>query len=630
MPRTLVLAPLLLLGAAQVSPAQDAPPPIPAPQDIAWPGGPMRLEVDASDVARRIVRVRQTISVAASGPLTLRMPQWLPGNHAPRGEIEKLAGLTFTAGGRTLDWRRDPVDVFAFHLTVPDGAKSVVAQFQYLGVTERDQGRIKITDAMMNLQWDNLSLYPAGYHVRRIPVEVRVTYPPGWTDATALRGTRSGQTVAYPVTDYETLIDSPVFAGLHSAAIDLGQGVRLNIVADTPTELIATTDQIRRHRKMVDEVVALFGFRPFDRYDFLLAISEELSGIGLEHHRSSENAVVPGYFNRWDAGPGRRSLLAHEMVHSWDGKYRRPAGLVTPDYATPMRGELLWVYEGQTQLWGYVLSARSGLYSKEEALDAIATVAARLDAAVGRNWRTVADTTADPVVAARKPKAWPDWQRSEDYYNEGMMIWLEADAIIQRGTNGRRGLDDFARAFFAGREGDRTVSAYGRADVVAGLNAILPYDWDGFLTQRVDRTSREVGKGGIEMGGYRLVYDSAPGPSMRGREADGRVVDQSLGVGLIVRDDGGIDTVMWDSAAFRAGLRSGDRIVAANGIEYTRGRFLDALRGAGNGGPIVLIVRQGRAFRTIALEYSGGIRYPRLQKTGEGEGSLDRLLKPRT
>ncbi|MET0362912.1 MAG: peptidase M61, partial [Sphingobium sp.] len=448
-----------------LAPLSGELPPIPAPADIAWPGGTMRLDVDASDIVHRILRVRQTIPLAPAGTgrgkhLVLRTPQWLPGHHAPRGEIEKLAGLTFTADGRTIPWRRDPVDVFAFHLDLPADARILVVDFQYLAATDKDQGRIKVGTALMNLQWDNVSFYPAGYAVRRLPVEARVTWPTGWTDATALRGSRSGDSSTYAETDYATLIDSPVFAGRYMASHDLGQNVRLNIVADGAGDLVATPDQIARHRKLVAETLGLFGFRPFDHYDFLFAISEEMGRIGLEHQRSSENAVGPGYFTRWDGGPGDRNLLAHELVHSWNGKYRRPVGLDTPDYATPMRGALLWVYEGQTQFWGYVLGARSGLFSKDQTLDAFATIAARLDGAAGRSWRPLADTTQDPVIAARKPKGWADWQRSEDYYNEGLMVWLEVDALIRQGTGGKRGLDDFARAFFAGREGDWTISTY--------------------------------------------------------------------------------------------------------------------------------------------------------------------------
>lgn len=632
--RAPLLVALMCLAASPALRADTLPdtPPvtsIPPARDMAWPGGTMKLDVDASDLTHRIIRIRQTIPLAAAGPLVLLSPQWLPGAHAPRGEIEKLAGLAFTADGRPLGWRRDPVDVYAFHLDVPPGTKAITADFQYLAATERDQGRIKIGEAMMDLQWENLSLYPAGYRVSRIPVQARVTFPAGWTDATALRGTRAGTVTSYPATDYATLIDSPIFAGRFAATHDLGKGVRLNIFADSAAEATATPNQIARHRRLVDETVALFGTRPFDHYDFLLAISDDIGHIGLEHHRSSENGVDTGYFALWDAGPAGRNILPHEFTHSWNGKFRRPAGLATPDYATPMQGELLWVYEGQTQFWGYVLGARSGITSKEQTLDALATIAARLDATNGRKWRSVADTTEDPIIAARKPKAWPDWQRGEDYYNEGMMVWLEADAMLRRGIGGARGLDDFTRTFFTGKDGEASVSPYGRQDVVAALNRIMPYDWDAFFTARIDRPSPDLSKAGLELGGYRLDYGDKPGPAVQGRETSLHIVEQPYGVGLTVKDDGTVTAVVWDSAAYRAGMRDGDRILAVGGMEYARTRFLDALGGAAKGGGVDLIVKQGRAIKMNRLDYSGGIRYPRLQKIGGGEGSLDRLLKPR-
>ncbi|MGV3769603.1 MAG: M61 family metallopeptidase, partial [Sphingobium phenoxybenzoativorans] len=427
---------------------------VPQPRDAPYPGGTIKLEVDVTDTVRRIFRVKETIPVASSGPLTLMMPQWLPGNHAPRGQIEKLNGLRITANGKDVPWTRDPLDVYAFHVSVPEGARSVVAEFEFLSATAPNQGRVVVTDKMLNLQWEAVSLYPAGYYTRQIPIQATVTYPDGWQAATALRGRRTGSTIAYDPTDYEVLQDSPVFAGKYFKAVDLGKNVTLNMVADSPGELEFRPEQMAAHRKLVDEALALFGARHFDHYDFLLAITDEMGGIGLEHHRSSENQVDTGYFPKWNDGPGERNLLPHEFSHSWDGKFRRPDLLWTPTFSVPMQDNLLWVYEGQDQFWGYVLGARSGLYSKEQTLDAYAHIAAKLDTTRGREWRAMGDTTHDPIISARRPKGWASWQRSEDYYNEGLMIWLEADAIIRRQTRGAKGLDDFAKAFFGINPGD--------------------------------------------------------------------------------------------------------------------------------------------------------------------------------
>jgi len=625
---TAIISPLAAQDAVRSKPAalpvNDASP---APRDTPYPGGTIRLEVDASDTTQRIFRVKERIPVASSGPMTLLLPQWLPGNHAPRGQIEKISGLIFTADGQPVGWKRDPLNVYGFIIDVPQGTREITASFQFLSATQSNQGRVVVTPKMLNIQWESVSLYPAGYYTRQIPIQATVTYPDGWQAATALRGKRSGSTVAYETIDYEALQDSPVFAGRHYKSVDLGKNVALNIVADDADELEAKPDQIARHRKLVDEAGALFGAYHFDHYDFLFAITDEMGGIGLEHHRSSENQVEPGYFKKWGDGDALldRNLLPHEFVHSWDGKFRRPDLLWTPDFNVPMQDNLLWVYEGQTQFWGYVLGARSGLFTAQETLDAYAHIAAKLDTTRGREWRPMEDTTHDPIISARRPKGWSSWQRSEDYYNEGLMIWLEADAIIRRQTRGARGLDDFAKAFFGINPGDWGQVVYNRGDVVEALNRITPYDWAGFFAKYVDSPTRETPKGGFTMGGYRLVYGDAPNAYTKA--AEGKNVDQSFGIGMIVKGDGEISSVVWDSAAFKAGLVSGAKIVAINGDEYSNDVFKAALKA---GKPMQIILRQDKYYRTLTLAYSGGLRYPRLEKIGGGDGSLDRLLKPRT
>ena len=618
---------------AQELSAPTAPPlvdNIPLAQDIAYPGT-MQLDVDASDTTQRIWQVKQTIPVTGGEALTLLFPEWLPGNHAPRGQLEKMAGLRITANGEPVAWQRHPLDVFAINVAVPAAAREIVLEFQSINSTTENQGRVTVTDKMLNLQFERVSFYPAGYYVRRIPVQARVTYPEDWQAFSALRGTQSDNVVNYEATDYETLIDSPVFAGKYSTAVDLGNGAMLDIVADDPKELVYSDEQLDSHRKLVSEAVTLFDSRHYDHYDFLLAITSELGGIGLEHHRSSENSVEPGYFTKWDDGPAERNLLPHELTHSWNGKFRRPAGLWTPDYRTPMQDDLLWVYEGQTQFWGYVLGARSGIYSKEQTLDAIASIAARLDLAKGRQWRPLVDTTFDPIIAARRPKAWSGWQRSEDYYNEGLLLWLEADGIIRRESNGARGLDDFAAAFFGMRDGDYGQLVYTRDDVIDALNSVQPYDWAGFLSLRVDQISTEAPKAGIELGGYRLVYRDTPSSVSKSIESDLKGVDQSYGIGLSVTNEGNITTVVWDSPAFAAELALGMQIVAVNGVQFSGDGFKAALELAKTpGNALQLIVKQGKNYRTLTIDYRDGVRYPHLEKTGDADGSLDRLLAPRT
>lgn len=631
------LAPVLTIAAFLIAPAsaQNSKPvaqpitdSIPAARDIAYPGT-MRLTVDATDTLQNIFRVKQVIPVAAPGPMTLLYPQWLPGNHAPRGQIDKLTGLKISANGKPVPWTRDAVDVYAFHLSVPQGARELNIEFQFVSATDGDQGRIVMTPAMLNLQWQSVSLYPAGYYVRNIPVQASVTWPAGWQAATALRpASTSGATVTYQATDYDTLVDSPVFAGRYFKSVALSPKVALNMVADETANLAFTPAQIDAHKKLVTEARALFGTEHFDHYDFLLALTDTLGGIGLEHHRSSENSVNPEYFTGWDKGPGRRNLLPHELVHSWNGKYRRPDGIWTPDFRTPMQDNLLWVYEGQTQFWGYVLGARSGIYSKDQTLDAIAAIAAALDQRAGRTWRPLEDTAHDPIIAARRPKAWTSWQRSEDYYNEGLLIWLEADGLLRELTGGRKSMDDFAKAFFGGREGDWGVSTYDFDDVAATLNGIAPYDWAGFLRKRVNQTSVEAPKAGIVKGGYRLTYSDQPNSTVKDNEDRTGAVDLSVGPGLALSKSGEVTGVVWDSPAFNAGLAVGMSVMAVNGTAYSAERIKAAIKDIKGGkGPIALLVRWGDKYRNIELDYSGGLVYPHLEKTGEGEGGIDLLLK---
>lgn len=603
---------------------------IPEPRDVPYPGT-MTLNVDATNTDQGIFRITQTIP-AQAGPMVLRFPKWLPGNHAPRGQIEKLAGLTIKAGGRPLDWKRDPVDVYAFHIDVPQGVRQLEIAFQFLSATEEDQGRIIVTPEMINLQWQSVSLYPAGYYTRRIPVSASVTWPLGWRAATALRpkGASAGQKVTYETVDYETLVDSPVFAGKYFRAEPLGSNVTLNIVADEAKFLEATPAQIDTHKRLVDQALKLFGTRQFDHYDLLLALTDRMGSIGLEHHRSSENGANPEYFTEWANGPGRRNLLAHEFSHSWVGKYRRPAGQMVPDFATPLVNDLLWVYEGQDQFWGYVLGARSGLFSKQETLDALANIAATLDIRRARDWRPLVDTTYDPIITPRRPKGWVSFQRSEDYYNEGLLIWLEVDAMLRSRTGGVKGMDDFARLFFSGTEGDFKARGFTMEEVAATLNRVSPYDWLSYLTKRTTEKATNAPLGGISQGGYRLVYTEDPSPFFKDKESRAKEIDLSFSIGASIAKGGKINTIVWDSPMFKAGLTTAAEIVAVNGVAYTDAALKAAITAAKGGTvPIRLTVKSGDRVWDVPLNWTGGLRYPTLQKVGVDETSLDRLLAPR-
>lgn len=626
------LSGLIATGAVAADLSKPMPLPyassIPAPKDVPFPGT-MTLKIDATDVTRGIWKVQQTIPVTGS-EMTLLFPKWLPGNHAPRGEITKLAGLKISARGKELDWVRDEVDVYALHVAVPAGARSLDVRFDFLSPTAGNQGRVVATSDMLSLQPNQVSLYPAGWFTRQIPVATTVTWPAGWQAGGALRAVgKAGDSITYETVDYETLVDSPFLAGRWFRKWDLGQNVSLNVAADAERFLAATPAQIDAHKKLVDQAIKLFGTRQFDHYDFLLSLSDQLGGIGLEHHRSSENGVNPAYFTEWDKGPGRRNLLPHEFTHSWNGKHRRGATTIVPDFQTPLRNSLLWVYEGQTQFWGYVLGARSGLFSKQETLDSLAGIAASLDTRPGRTWRPLQDTTNDPVMSARAPKAWVSQQRSEDYYNEGMLVWLEADSILRSKTGGAKGMDDFARAFFGTGEGDWGVVPYDFDAVVKTLNDIVPHDWAGFLRQRLTEKKANAPLAGFAASGYKLVYTDTPTPAFADQMRNGKVNNLSYSGGLVTGGSGAVEQVIWDSAAFDAGLTVGDTIVAVNDRPYSDDLLkAEIVAVAGGTAPIRLIVKTGDRLRSVDLKWNGGLRYPRFAKTGP-DGALDKLLSPR-
>ncbi|MGE5561836.1 MAG: M61 family metallopeptidase [Bacillota bacterium] len=625
-------------AAAQLVPPENSKPEptpktdtIPAPRDVAYPGT-MQLTVDASDVTRAIFKVHQHIPVPAAGDFVLLFPKWVPGGHSPRNDIKNITGFRATANGRELKWVRDDLDVFAFHVAVPEGVSAIDVDYQHVTPTAENQGRVVATPDMASIQWLSNSMYPAGYFVRDIPVQASVIVPAGWKVATALRPSgQAGNRIDYPVTSYEILMDSPLIAGAHYRSIPLSPDVTLDVIADNEEELAATPEQIAAHKRLVEQAVKAFGSQHYDHYDFLLTISDYLGGNGLEHHRSSEDGVDRGYFTEWDSALRDRNLLPHEFTHSWNGKFRRPADLWTPDYRTPMQNSGLWVYEGQTQFWGYVLGARSGMLSKQDTLDAIAATAATYSLGTpGRAWRPLIDTTNDPIIAGRTPIPWRSWQRSEDYYSEGQLIWIDVDRIIRQQSRGKRSIDDFAKAFFGVRDRDWGELTYNFDDIVATLNEVQPYDWRGYLQRRVYSVAPEAPLEGISQGGYQLVYTPEPTKWIKSAEKKGKNNDLTYSGGFVVGNDGKISSVLWDSPAFNAGLTIGAEILAVNGRHFDGDAIKKAIAAAASGGPAPqLLVHDGDVYKTVTLDWHGGLRYPRLQKVGKGPGTLDALLAPR-
>ncbi|WP_313009075.1 peptidase M61 [Brevundimonas vesicularis] len=637
---------LLLVSTAPAALAQQASttqPALPAPQpavpdarDVAYPGV-ITLDVDATNLAQHIFAVKETIPVAQAGPMTLFFPEWLPGNHGPVGPIAQLAGIEITANGQRVQWVRDTLHPFAYHVVVPAGATALDITLQHLSPTTGNQGRITMTPEMLNIQWEKMLLYPAGHWSRNITVQPTVKFPAGWQFGTALEPeSKAGDVQTFKPVNLEVLIDSPVFAGVHYRQIDLDPGgrspVRANIVADKADSLNATDEQIQILRNLVDQMDRLYGARHFDHYDFLIAMTDKLGGIGLEHHRSSENSVDPAFFTGWDTHLSDRDLLSHEMNHSWDGKWRRPADQYVPNFNSPLQNSLLWVYEGQTQYYGQVIAARSGLLTKQQAMDALAMTAATFDTRVGREWRAMQDTTNDPIISQRQPKGWLSWQRDEDYYSEGQLIWLDVDTTIREKTGGRKSLDDFARAFYGVQDGSYTPAPYTFEDVVAALNGVVANDWATFLRTRLDADGPEARAplDGLARGGWRLAFTDKPTDYMKTLYSELKRNDFTYSLGFQTGEGNRIRSVQWDGLAFKSGLAAGMEIVAVNGQAASAERLNEAVTAAKDPStPITLIVKDDEQYRTVVFDYHDGLRYPRLERIPGTPDRLGDILTPR-
>ncbi len=627
---------LLLATPALAQEAAPLPPPIPAPQDTPFPGT-IAIAVDATDLNRHIIKVHETIPVEKPGAeLTLLYPEFIPGDHGPTGPLAALAGLTIHAGGKRIDWTRDTVNVHAFHVPVPAKADTLDVQYQYLSPPTEREGRVEMTPSIIDLEWNEVVLYPAGHYARQITYAPTLTIPASWSYGTALE-TKSmvGSTIAFKPVTLNVLMDSPLYAGRYFEKIDLDPKapvhVTLDVAGDRPEDLAISPADLAAHRNLVQQAYKNFGSHHYDHYDFLLAVSDELSGVGLEHHRSSENGTGRDYFTDPAASAADRDLLCHEYTHSWNGKFRRPADLWSPDFnVVPERDSLLWVYEGQTEYWGWVLAARSGILSADQVRDAIALLAANMQTHVGRAWRDLEDTTNDPIINRRRPLAWLTWSREEDYYVEGMLDWLNADTMIREQSGGKASLSDFARKFYGIDDGSWTTVTYTYDDVVKTLNEVQPDDWNAFLQARLHTHDAKHLFDGITRGGYKLVFNDQKTAMLKSIEGRLKQTDFTFSLGLSVDGEGKIASVVWGSPAFRASLTKGGKIIAVNGLAYEDASDLeDALKLAKTSkAPIEILVQDGNHFRTIRIDYHDGPRYPHLERIPNTPDLLDAILAP--
>jgi len=596
---------------------------------------PIQLTLDLTDAPRKILRARLIIPVQP-GPLTLVYPQWIPGEHGPTGPVDNLAGIKFSANGRDIPWRRDDVNMFALHLDIPPGVTSIEARADFLA-TAAPSGFSAGASTGPNLavvSWNEVALYPAGTPAGEVRFEPSLQLPEGWKFGTALAEVaRAGNAVHFQPVSLETLVDSPVAAGRFFKEIPIAPEISpkhfLDIVADGPEDLEISPAEIEQYGKLVREAGALYRSRHYETYHFLLTLSDSVAHFGLEHHQSSDDRVEARAFLDDDLKLLNADLLPHEFTHSWNGKYRRPAGLATANYQQPMKGELLWVYEGLTQYAGDVLAARSGLRTAGQYKEALAASAAELDHRPGRTWRDLQDTATAAQVLYGTSGEWDNWRRSTDYYEEGELIWLDVDTTIRKLSKGKKSLNDFCGTFLGlGGNTPPRVVTYTFADVVAGLEAIQPYDWKAFLTERLTSKSPHAPLGGIANGGYRLEYTGSQNDYTRATETHDHGVNAWYSLGFHTSDQT-VQDVLFDSPAFRAGLGPGMKLVAINGRHANDELLRSAIRDAkANSAPIELIAENAGFFRVMKLDYHGGEKYPHLVRDSANRDYLDDILKP--
>jgi predicted metalloprotease with PDZ domain len=603
--------------------------------------GPITLAVDAREAPRRIFHVQETIP-AAPGPIRLAYPKWIPGEHSPAGPITDLVGLKISRDGRPVTWRRVPTEMWSFTAEVPEGRGPLEVAFDYVAPLT---SQTTATAQLMILNWWSVVLYPEGPNDNATLFSATLRLPAGWKFGTALPVVReSGDAIAFRTVNLVTLIDSPVLAGAHMNTVDLTPGEKpghwLHLAGDSAAAVAIGPGDVAHYQRLIAEAQALFGARHYENYHFLLALSDHVPSNGLEHHESSDNRAAERSFTDDDAKKVLGTLLSHEYVHSWNGKYRRPEGLVSgasADYQAPVDSRLLWVYEGLTEYYGDVLGARSGLRTPELYRENLALYAAQMDAQAGRSWRTVEDTAATAQLLYWARPEWADWRRGVDFYPESELVWLEADTIIRQKSGGKKSLDDFVKSFHGAPGGAPAVKPYTFEDVVAALNAVTPHDWAGFFRTRIMDVAPRAPLGGIENGGWKLVYTDAEPELTRANEQESKLYDFWFSLGMMVQGDGDsgnadegiVHDVVPNLPAAAAGIAPGMRLVAVNGRRYSEKGLREALKAATAGGePIELLVENVDTFRTVKVDYHGGERFPHLERQPASPDWISAIGRP--
>jgi predicted metalloprotease with PDZ domain len=590
-------------------------------------GESISLSVDATKTQQKILRVRESIPVKP-GPLTLYYPKWIPGEHGPSGPISSLTGLKFTGAGKTIPWQRDLLDVYTLHLNIPAGVQQLDVNFDFI-----EPAGNSASDKLMVLEWNFVVLYPAGTPAQQLSYTAKLTLPDGWKFGGSLPvDKQAGSEVTFKPISLDMLVDSPVISGQFYRAIDItppGEAIHhvLDLAADSEAALALSPENQKQMINLVAESGKLFGARHYRDYHFLLALSDHVAHFGLEHHESNDSRLPERALLEPSSGLSLGGLLAHEFVHSWNGKFRRPADLTVPYYEEPMETDLLWGYEGFTDYLGPLLAARSGLWTAEQYRQQMANIAAALGPArPGRTWRPLLDTAVGEPVLGGGRGGWANWKRGTDYYDEGDLLWLEVATIIRRESHGQKSIDDFCLAFHGGPNKGAEVKTYTFEQLMSALNAIAPYDWANFFRTRLDSTSADAPTGGLENGGWKVELNSEPvkAAGRRGGPGDAYSIGLQLGPGGVVSD------AIVGGPAFNAGISPGMKIIGINGRVFTSELLADAVKASTtNTQPIALLVVVDDYIHTFTVNYHGGEKYPHLVRINDRPDDLDELIKPR-
>ncbi|HWX53791.1 MAG TPA: M61 family peptidase [Verrucomicrobiae bacterium] len=591
------------------------------------------LQVDATDAPRNILHAVVTIPVS-TGPATLVYPKWIPGNHRPTGPINNVMDLHIRGNGQEINWQRDLEDMYAVHLQVPAGINAVEVSFDtvtYNGTRSLASGKV------LDLLWNQVVFYPQGFSSDNVLVTASLRLPEGWKFGTALDladVTRSSQYTAFQEVSLTRLVDSPLIAGAIYRQIQLSAPGEtpvhvIDMVGESDAAIQITDKDVASYKQLVAEAGKLFGARHYGKYHFLYTLSDQTNHHGLEHHESSDNGSGEETFSDEAAHNLEADLLPHEFTHSWNGKYRRPKGLATANYQEPMHGDLLWVYEGLTDYLGDILAARVGLRSPEQFRENAAYTAAMLDHRAGRSWRPLQDTATSVQMVFGGQSEWANWRRSADYYPEGFLLWLEIDTMIRNQTREQKSLNDFCRSFFGGESGPPKIVPYTFDDVVAALNQVAPYDWAAHLRERLDSKSPHAPLGGMEKGGWKLVYSSEKNTTMQAAEKTGDSLDLSFSLGMIVAKDGTLRDVIHGSPAYAAGLGPGMKLLGVNGRKWSKETIRAALRAAvNNRQPLALMAENADYYNVYQVDYHGGEQYPHLVRDEKQPDVLGQIIQP--